>query len=1301
MKMKKRKIPIMVAISTSIFLIMTLTIVQTVFAINELGLFELDRNATDEATPGDDWATLYGGGGSAVDFTGILPDIAAPGTQFQGGGSKDDLDISSWLWKEGEPLDKDDITNAYAAAYVYEGEESCPEGVDPGDPSCTEPGDLIVYFGLDRYANNGSAQVGFWFLQDPNFGLTDTPRSGGFEFSGVHQVGDILVQSNFTNGGVITNISIYKWLGTGGSNGTLDLLFSAQDCMLGLSNDPACATVNQEDTTSPWPYTPKFGTSGSFPSGSFFEGGINISLLVPDAGCFTGFLAETRSSTPFDSRLKDFAFGEFNLCSIDVTKDGDTLSKIGDDVNYTVTIENTGAVTLYKDDITDSVLGAITTNGIDDANSYVNSNTCGGSLASGATCTISLTREVLGTDPDPLENTVDVTYRDKSDLTGTAVTGSDDHSVNLFQPAIAADKTGDTLSKVGDDVHYTFTLSNNSSEDTPAMICTATDDLLGSIFTGTLPLGDTVINKTYTVQPDDPDPLVNNLSVTCSPEGFANVLDANASHSVNLFQPAIDVDKDGDTLSKVGDDVGYTITLSNNSSADTPDMVCTAEDTLLGTVFSGTLPLGDTVINTSRTVLGTDPDPLENTVTLTCSPDGFPNVLEVSDSHSVNLFQPAIDVDKDGDTLSKVGDDVDYTITLSNNSSADTPAMICTAEDTLLGTVFSGTLPLGDTVINTSRTVLGTDPDPLENTVTLTCSPDGFPNVLEDSDSHSVNLFQPAIAVDKTGDTLSKVGDDVHYTITLSNNSSDDTPDMVCTAEDTLLGKIFDDVLPLGDTVLTPTYTVQAGDPDPLVNEVTLTCSPDGFDNVLEESDDHSTNLFQPAIDVTKTGDTLSKVGDDVHYTITLSNDSSADTPALDCTAVDTVLGSLFDGILPLGDTVLTPTYTVQASDPDPLENTVTLTCSPDGFPNVLEKSDTHSVNLFQPSVTIDKDGDDYSKVGDSVDYTITVHNTSSADSPNLTCTITDPLLGVNKVVNLAPDAQDVTNLSRTVLITDPDPLINTASVTCTVDGFTNVLGPLTSSHTTQLFQPAVEVIKSGPTSAHVGDTITYSFTINNLSSTDSPNLVLDSVTDTVLGSLTATASSNGCSSLAAGGSCSFTFDYTIQAGDPNPLVNVVTVHYHPANFPNDITDDDDHSLEVISMLGCTPGFWQGGAGFKLWNQPPTDPQWPNDDTQPFDTDELFNVYFNTATDPRLDGLTMLDLVGTGGTDDWARKAARDMVAAYLNESAFPADFAAESLSQLRTMWYDAVSGGDAGLQAFHTTVSMWNNPPGGYCPLP
>ena len=56
------------------------------------------------------------------------------------GGSKDDLDISQWLWNPGEPLDKDDITNAYAAAYT-----------NTTDTGNNNVGDLIVYFGLDRF----------------------------------------------------------------------------------------------------------------------------------------------------------------------------------------------------------------------------------------------------------------------------------------------------------------------------------------------------------------------------------------------------------------------------------------------------------------------------------------------------------------------------------------------------------------------------------------------------------------------------------------------------------------------------------------------------------------------------------------------------------------------------------------------------------------------------------------------------------------------------------------------------------------------------------------------------------------------------------------------------------------------------------------------------------------------------------------------------------------------------------------------------------------------------------------------
>jgi hypothetical protein len=233
------------------------------------------------------------------------------------------------------------------------------------------------------------------------------------------------------------------------------------------------------------------------------------------------------------------------------------------------------------------------------------------------------------------------------------------------------------------------------------------------------------------------------------------------------------------------------------------------------------------------------------------------------------------------------------------------------------------------------------------------------------------------------------------------------------------------------------------------------------------------------------------------------------------------------------------------------------------------------------------------------------------------------------------------------------------------------------------------------------GETITYFFTINNLSSDDSPNLILDSVTDNVIGDLTAAAAAAGCETLGFGGTCDFTADYTIAFDDPSPLVNVVTVHYHPDGFPNDITDDDDHSV-LIPILGCTPGFWQGGAGSQLWDEV-NDPDWTGVGTNPFIHTTLFNDFFNGATDPRLDGQTMFQIVSNdGGSANSAEKAARDMVAAYLNESAFPEDFPADSLAQLEADWYAAVAGGDAALDAFHVLVGGWNDPEyPGYCPLP
>jgi hypothetical protein len=741
---------------------MTLYSAVTALAVHELGLFELDGNVADGGAAGDDWANIYAGSDSAAksvlvfdDGPDGIDDLAE--INYLGGGSKDDLDIPNWEWDTSPVPDKNDIMTAGAALY-------------------TSGGDTIIYFFLDRFSSGtGDADVGFWFFEGTHSLVRSVGDPTKGTFSGVHSIGDILILSEFTIGGGVSTVKVFEWVGDnngsessttppalGTGDGPLQLRFVGADCRNPdgtpkPAGDSACATVNTPNDGTivpPWNYTDKQGTHDYGPA-ALYEGGVNATALNLDIGCGGTFLANTRASQSTDARLHDFAIGDFDLCSIDVQKTGDTLSKVGDPADYTITITNDGAITLFKDDITDSLFGNLVVNGVNQGNpnawtsfNFATGTPCGASLAPGASCTIQVTRTVQAGDPDPLPNTVTVHYNNKADFSDTDVSDSDSHSVNLFYPAIAADKTGDTLSKVGDGVDYTFTLSNNSSTDTPALDCTAEDTLLGTIFDGTLPLGDTVINKSRTVQQGDPDPLNNTVTLTCSPAGFPNVLTASDSHSVNLFQPAVAVDKTGDTLSKIGDPVDYTITLSNNSSADTPALSCTATDSLLGEVFNDVLPLGDTVINQSRTVQQGDPDPLVNTVSMTCSVAGFPNVLEASDGHTTELFQPAVEVIKTGPATATRGETITYQFTINNLSSGDSPDLILdSVTDTVLGDLTAtasanscGTLasPGGTCSFTFDFTIPSVGPNPLVNVVTVHYHPAEFPNDITDDDDHTV-----------------------------------------------------------------------------------------------------------------------------------------------------------------------------------------------------------------------------------------------------------------------------------------------------------------------------------------------------------------------------------------------------------------------------------------------------------------------------------------------------------------------------------------------------------------------------------
>jgi hypothetical protein len=314
---------------------------------------ELDGNVADNpAGAPDDWNNFFPSAPADVSFTtGIVPD-PEPQTIFTGaqagGSSKDNQDISGWRWKCGSVPPKDEIADAASAIYNVGTEQR-------------------LYFMSDREAVNGDSHLGVWFMKKS---LTTVPTpptcpNGAHPFSDIHSVGDILVLSDFTQGGTISNIKVFKWVGTGGtepkSNGTLDRIGLGTDC-IGLvhnAGDPElCGTVNSallgpgngadgiagtNDDGPAWPYTPASGANGSMPPGSFFEGGIDLGTLGLTGVCFGSVLTETRSSSEIDAVLKDFVLHAFEPCTSGLTTQASASVPVGGSISDTATVTGSGA----------------------------------------------------------------------------------------------------------------------------------------------------------------------------------------------------------------------------------------------------------------------------------------------------------------------------------------------------------------------------------------------------------------------------------------------------------------------------------------------------------------------------------------------------------------------------------------------------------------------------------------------------------------------------------------------------------------------------------------------------------------------------------------------------------------------------------------------------------------------------------------------------------------------------------------------------------------------------------------------
>ncbi|NYT12738.1 MAG: hypothetical protein GKC03_09385, partial [Methanomassiliicoccales archaeon] len=156
--------------------------------------------------------------------------------------------------------------------------------------------------------------------------------------------------------------------------------------------------------------------------------------------------------------------------------------------------------------------------------------------------------------------------------------------------------------------------------------------------------------------------------------------------------------------------------------------------------------------------------------------------------------------------------------------------------------------------------------------------------------------YDPVLLTTKIGPSSAMIGETIVYDVTVQHDSSSDGSAVFnVTVVDSLIGSIVAmvDIDPAdgyndGDTnkdnalneteiwLYTVTYTVQIGDPDPLINTVNATGN-DTFGDEVWDEDSESVDILRTDISITKEGPASALVGETVTYYINVTNDGEVD----------------------------------------------------------------------------------------------------------------------------------------------------------------------------------------------------------------------------------------------------------------------------------------------------------------------------------------------------------------------------------------------------------------------------------------
>ena len=897
---------------------------------------------------------------------------------------------------------------------------------------------------------------------------------------------------------------------------------------------------------------------------------LNVVATVVGYGNVTNYLAVGNKTSKIN----------VNVPEITPNKTVDNKNpNFGDNVTYTIVVSNDGAA-----DAKNVVVKDILAPGF----KFIEANY--GGVYDELTRTVTWIVDINA--KNHVDLTVKVKVEDYGVLTNNVTVGNKTSSVNITVPEIIPDKTASIDNpNFGDEITYTVNVTNAGKVNANNVVV---HDVLGEGLELISADGGVYDDKTrtitWTVNLNSGE--TKSFKVVAKVIGYGNVTNSlvvgNKTSAVDVDVPEIIPGKDANNKApNFGDNIDYTITVNNIGKADAKNVVV-VDHLAKGLKYISSSDNGvyDAATHTVTWIVDIDADSsLDLTVTASAEEYGvLTNIVTVGDkSASVDVNVPEIIPDKTADIENpNFGDNVTYTVTVTNGGNADAKAVV--VRD-VLGKDLKFVSATGnytfDEATNTITWIVDVDAGKTE-TFNVVATVINYGNVTNSlvvgNKTFSKNVTVPEITPDKTVDNENpNFGDTVTYTVTVKNEGDGNAADVVIV--DTL-GKGLEYISSTGNyDNKTNTITWKVNLASGETKTFTVVAKIVGYTDVTNEvtvgNKTAIVNVDIPEIIPTKdVNNTTPNLGDTVEYTVTVNN--NANTAAKQVVIVDTLgKGLKFINASHNGkydEVTRTITWIVDLDAGESVVFSVNATVEAYGNINntVVVGNKSATKNITVPEITpIKKVENTVPNFGEEVTYFISVFNSAVVDAKHVV--VVDHLdKGLKYISSSHNGVYDEASHTVTWVVDIGAGSSLDLTVTAVADEYGVLTNDVTVGDKTASVDVTVpEIIPTkdvNNTAPNFGDKIEYTIILSNNGVVDAKQVV---VVDTLDEGLTfVSASDNGVWNPFKR---TVTWTVDLAKGESKVFTVIATVSAY-GNIPNTVSVGDKSSSVNIAVPEIIPG---------------------------------------------------------------------------------------------------------------------------------